>query len=80
MCNIQAFSKLGKPYLKFPNLKELHQNLFDSTPQNLHNSLNDVIVTLRCYIKIKLQKDILDKIDKKNDALLKEIFNFTESD
>ena len=80
LCNIQAFSKLGKPYLKFPNLKELHQNLFDSTPQNLHNSLNDVIVTLRCYIKIKLQKDILDKIDKKNDALLKKIFNFTESD
>lgn len=77
LCNIQALSKFGKPYLKFPNLKELHQKLFDSTPQNLHNSLNDVIVTLRCFIKIKLQKDILDKIDEKNNYLLKQIFYST---
>ena len=75
LCNIQAVSKNGKPYLKFPSLLELHEKLFGSKPQNLHNSLNDVIVTCRCYNKIKFGKDILEKIDKKNSLLLKQIFN-----
>ena len=79
LCNIQAVSKNGKSYLKFPSLLELHEKLFCSKPQNLHNSLNDVIVTLRCFIKIKHQKDILDKIDEKNVTLLKQIFNSTET-
>lgn len=58
-CNIQMISKFDdKPYLKPPKLSELHEKLFGITPVNLHNSLNDAIVTLRCYIKLKLDKDI----------------------
>jgi DNA polymerase III epsilon subunit-like protein len=60
-CNIQAISKLGKQYLKYPKLIELHQKLFDNLPNNLHNSLNDILVTLRCFIKLKYDVDLLDK-------------------
>lgn len=74
LCNIQVVSKYGKSYLKFPSLLELHEKLFTSAPQNLHNSLNDVIVTLRCFIKIKFQKDILDIKCEKNSELYKNIF------
>ena len=62
-CNIQMISKFDdKPYLKPPKLSELHEKLFGITPVNLHNSLNDAIVTLRCYIKLKLDKDINNEL------------------
>lgn len=60
-CNIKAISKFGKEYTKFPTLLELHQKLFDSTPNNLHNSFNDILVTLRCYIKLKFGIDLNEK-------------------
>jgi hypothetical protein len=55
---IQVIDKQGKPYFKFPKLVELHQKLFDVTPNNLHNSFNDILVTLRCFIKMEKNKDI----------------------
>jgi len=58
-CNIQAIDKFGKPYLKYPKLIELHQKLFDSSPNNLHNSFNDILVTLRCFMKLKHNSDLL---------------------
>jgi DNA polymerase III epsilon subunit-like protein len=58
LCNIQAIDKFGKPYLKYPKLIELHQKLFESVPNNLHNSLNDILVTLRCYMKLKHDVDL----------------------
>jgi DNA polymerase III epsilon subunit-like protein len=58
LCNIQAISKTGKPYLKFPKLIELHKKLFETTPNNLHNALNDIVVTLRCFIKMKYNIDL----------------------
>ena len=53
-------SKYGNSYnkLKPPKLIELNQKLFDETPTGLHNSMNDVIVTLRCFIKLRYDKDI----------------------
>jgi len=44
--------------LKPPKLVELYQKLFNETPSGLHNSLNDVIATLRCFIKLRYDKDI----------------------
>jgi DNA polymerase III epsilon subunit-like protein len=38
---------------KWPKLEELHFHLFGSIPANLHNSLMDTLVCLRCYLKIK---------------------------
>ena len=60
LCAIQTLDKQGKPYLKFPKLIELHQKLFNSEPKNLHNSLNDIMVTLRCFIKMEFSNDIND--------------------
>ena len=43
-----------KPRLKFPKLSELHQKLFGGEmPANLHNSMIDVEVCLRCYLKMR---------------------------
>ena len=51
---------MGKPYLKFPRLVELHQKLFNTVPKNLHNSFNDILVTLRCFMKFKYEVDLLE--------------------
>lgn len=59
-CNIQAINKMGKPYLKYPKLIELHDKLFNETPKNLHNSFNDILVTLRCFMKLKHGIDLID--------------------
>jgi DNA polymerase III epsilon subunit-like protein len=60
LCNIEAKDKFGKTYIKFPKLIELYQKLFNVTPKNLHNSLNDVIVCLRCFIKMKYDTDVVE--------------------
>lgn len=59
VCNIQAIDKFGRPYLKYPKLIELHQKLFNTSPNNLHNSFSDILVTLRCFMKLKHEIDIL---------------------
>jgi DNA polymerase III epsilon subunit-like protein len=57
-CNIVAVSPKGKTYVKWPTLQELHVELFHCVPSNLHNSLVDVIVCLRCYCKILRDVDV----------------------
>lgn len=59
-CNIQILDKNGKPYLKYPKLIELHEKLFNKSPINLHNSFNDILVTLRCFMKLKHDIDLND--------------------
>ena len=59
-CNIQILDKNGKPYLKYPRLIELHEKLFNKSPSNLHNSFNDILVTLRCFMKLKHNIDLND--------------------
>lgn len=59
LCQIKAISKFGNEYNKFPKLIELHEKLFvNETPKNLHNSLNDIMVTLRCFCKLVFEIDI----------------------
>ena len=58
LCNITALDRRGNPYLKYPKLIELHEKLFESTPNNLHNSFNDILVTLRCFMKLKHDIDL----------------------
>lgn len=60
-CNIQSYYKNGNSYLKYPKLSELHEKLFNTSPSNLHNSLNDILVTLRCFMKFKHNIDLNDK-------------------
>lgn len=62
LCSIKRYFASGKSYNKFPKLSELHSHLFDGcVPKNLHNSLNDVLVCLRCYYKLVFQKDICNE-------------------
>jgi len=63
-CDIKAVDRYGKTYTKWPKLLELHQKLFESIPNNLHNSFNDILVTLRCFIKLKYNIDLNDTCKK----------------
>ena len=51
--DIQSIEPAKEPakYKKWPTLLEFHQHLFDTIPDNLHNSIVDVLVCLRCYLK-----------------------------
>jgi DNA polymerase-3 subunit alpha len=60
LCAIETKDKFGRTYNKFPKLIELYEKLFNVTPNNLHNSLNDVIVCLRCFMKLKYDRDIIE--------------------
>ena len=64
ICNIMIENKTDKnkkPYKKFPKLAELYFTLFHYKPENLHNALVDTLVCLRCFLKIKMDKEIHEK-------------------
>lgn len=63
LCGIKLTDKFGKEYNKFPKLLELHQKLFNSVPNNLHNSFNDILITLRCYVKMNYGIDLNEVCD-----------------
>jgi DNA polymerase III epsilon subunit-like protein len=73
LCNIQMTTKTGRTFAKFPKLVELHEKLFEVAPKKLHNSLNDVVVCLRCYYQLEFGIDICvinAKIQKQMSELL----------
>ena len=72
MCNIQVEGKEGKTYKKWPKLNELYSHLFKApAPDNLHNSLVDTVVCLRCYLKMKANIDMRDRSFTKLLSLMK---------
>ena len=63
-CNIEKISKkTNKPFIKTPSLTELYLILFPESilPKELHNSLVDILITLKCYIKYNYSFDITEK-------------------
>ena len=73
-CNIVKISKkTNRPYLKTPSLSELYLNLFpESTlPDELHNALVDILITLKCYIKFNYNLNITDLSHKIKDLCIK---------
>jgi|UniRef100_A0A6C0IMU7 DNA polymerase III epsilon subunit-like protein len=72
LCQIPLRRKDGTVYYKYPKLIELYKKIFDEEPNNLHNSLNDVLVTLRCYYMMVFKEDLL-KVDESTFKLLFEI-------
>ena len=45
---------LKKSVRKWPRLDELYMKLFDGEkPENLHNSMNDVLACLKCYLQMR---------------------------
>jgi DNA polymerase III epsilon subunit-like protein len=61
LCNIQRVNSRGS-YKKFPTLCELYKILFDQTPENLHNSMVDVLVCLRCFLELEFKRGISDEM------------------
>lgn len=60
LCNIVAHSKrTGTPYIKYPTLSELYQKLFGATVTGLHDAHMDTAVTLRCYLRLALNINVL---------------------
>ncbi len=58
LCKIEKENSRGK-YYKFPTLTELHKHLFEVEPKHLHNSYHDILCTIRCFIKMKYNQDIV---------------------
>jgi len=71
-CELKIKRKNGSEYNKFPKLSELHNKLFGIIPNNLHNSLNDVLITLRCFYKFKYDLDLI-VTNKKIEKMMKHI-------
>ena len=75
ICNIMVESQTDptKKYKKFPKLQELYYTLFRHNPENLHNSMVDTLVCLRCFLRIKLHQEFhTDKFNYWMKRLLEE--------
>jgi hypothetical protein len=59
-CSLYRTTKKNHTYKKYPKLAETYFHLFQKVPDNLHNSMVDTLVCLRCYLKIKFDIDISD--------------------
>jgi DNA polymerase III epsilon subunit-like protein len=70
-CNLKVIDKKGKEYIKFPKLSELHKKMFGYIPKNLHNSLHDVLVCLRCFYQIEYKTDLLIENKKVRNLFVK---------
>ena len=64
ICKIEKLNKKGELYYKYPTLSELHYQLFNHIPNNTHNALVDILICLRCYLKLKYSFDIINKNNK----------------
>ena len=55
---------------KWPTLSELHKHCFGNVPDNLHNSMVDVLVTLRCFLfykyNHKIEEDTMQQLIAKH--------------
>ena len=58
LCNIQRTNSMGDTYLKYPSLSELHNRLFGFIPKGTHDSMADVLITLRCFCQLEGNIDI----------------------
>ena len=55
-CTMRRSRKIKRKWMKLVNL---HEHLFKTVPQNLHNSLIDVFVCFRCFCKLQYNMDPL---------------------
>lgn len=60
ICNLTYKRRDGSLVPKYPKLLELYKHYFYDEPSGLHNAMNDVIVTLRCYYKMQFDLDIFE--------------------
>lgn len=60
LCNLKCINKNNQTFIKYPKLIETYKELFpdDKIPENLHNSIIDTLICLRCFVKLKYNEDI----------------------
>jgi len=58
LCAIQRENSRGS-YFKYPTLSELHEKMFTVKPKDLHNSLNDILITVRCFFMLEYEIDVV---------------------
>lgn len=58
VCKIEITNAKGEKYYKCPKLVELYEHLFHMVPGNLHNSIVDTYVCLRCFVKLRFKFDL----------------------
>ena len=60
-----------KDRYKWPTLLELYRHLFNKTPENLHDSMMDCFVCLRCVLKVSCDHDLEESVfdDMVNSAI-----------
>lgn len=58
LCKIEMTDSKGEKYYKCPKLVELYEHLFQMVPGNLHNSLVDTFICLRCFVKMRYKFDL----------------------
>jgi DNA polymerase III epsilon subunit-like protein len=63
VCKIEVTAANGDKYNKFPTLSELHFKLFGVAPQGTHNALADILICLRCYVKMTKDVDFVEDDD-----------------
>jgi len=59
ICKIEKTTQNGETYFKYPTLSELYYYLFGEVPLNAHNSFVDVLLCLRCYVKLNNGSDLM---------------------
>tara|TARA_B100000795_G_scaffold90867_1_gene66180 strand:- start:745 stop:1392 length:648 start_codon:yes stop_codon:yes gene_type:complete len=59
-CTMKRSRKIKNKWMKLVNL---HEHLFNSVPNNLHNSLIDVFVCFRCFCKLYYNNDPIEYND-----------------
>jgi len=59
ICKIEKTTQKGETYFKYPTLSELYNYLFGEVPVNAHNSFVDVLLCLRCYMKLNSSFDLM---------------------
>ena len=56
ICTMKTTVDYMEDYLeqrKYPKLQELYYALFEEDIENIHNSMNDVNATMRCFFELK---------------------------
>jgi DNA polymerase III epsilon subunit-like protein len=60
LCALWAARADGSRYIKYPSLDELHTELFAERAGSLHDALADVLVCLRCYLRMVHDADLME--------------------
>jgi len=58
-CKIEATSRSGEKYFKYPTLTELHGHVFKTSPMGMHDAMADVIICARCYGMLNHEHDVI---------------------